>query len=183
MLATRSHHNHHNHTGSNRLRCSFFLYPCWSNPRGRPVAARDGADGGTGSARRRRERRLRSWLRHEQRRSWLLLPTKVPKTSPPAGERPTPLVEVRPQAARAAHEGRLRAGGRPRHAADGGAVGEGGLSSSRWWWASWRSARPKAQDNVRQRRWSTSRPRRGFCQSGWWSILHPRQQCSNRQRL
>ena len=31
-----------------------------------PMAARDGADGGTGSARRRRERRLRSWLRHEQ---------------------------------------------------------------------------------------------------------------------
>ena len=30
------------------------------------MAARDGADGGTGSARRRRERRLRSWLRHEQ---------------------------------------------------------------------------------------------------------------------
>ena len=27
------------------------------------MAARDGADGGTGSARRRRERRLRSWLR------------------------------------------------------------------------------------------------------------------------
>ena len=30
------------------------------------MAARDGADGGTRSARRRRERRLRSWLRHEQ---------------------------------------------------------------------------------------------------------------------
>ena len=28
--------------------------------------AAHGADGGTGSARRRRERRLRSWLRHEQ---------------------------------------------------------------------------------------------------------------------
>ena len=47
--------------GSNRLRCPFFcVSSCWSNPRGRPVAARDGADGGTGSARRRRERRLRS---------------------------------------------------------------------------------------------------------------------------
>ena len=30
------------------------------------MAARDGADGGTGSARRRRERRLGSWLTHEQ---------------------------------------------------------------------------------------------------------------------
>ena len=30
------------------------------------MAARDGADGSTRSARRRRERRLRSWLRHEQ---------------------------------------------------------------------------------------------------------------------
>ena len=30
------------------------------------MAARDGADGGTGSARRRKERRLSSWLRHEQ---------------------------------------------------------------------------------------------------------------------
>ena len=30
------------------------------------MAARDGADGGTGSARRRRERRLRSWLKHER---------------------------------------------------------------------------------------------------------------------
>ena len=30
------------------------------------MAACDGADGGTGIARRRRERRLRSWLRHEQ---------------------------------------------------------------------------------------------------------------------
>ena len=30
------------------------------------MAAHDGGDGSTGSARRRRERRLRSWLRHEQ---------------------------------------------------------------------------------------------------------------------
>ena len=30
------------------------------------LMAAHGADGGTGSARRRRERRLRSWLRHEQ---------------------------------------------------------------------------------------------------------------------
>ena len=30
------------------------------------MSARDGADGGTGSARRRRERRLRLWLTHEQ---------------------------------------------------------------------------------------------------------------------
>ena len=44
----------------------FCVSSCWSNPHGRFTAARDGADGSTGSARRRRERRLRSWLRHEQ---------------------------------------------------------------------------------------------------------------------
>ena len=39
------------------------------------MAFRDGADGGTGSARRRKERRLRSWLRHEQQPTAAVLAT------------------------------------------------------------------------------------------------------------
>ena len=83
------------------------------------MAARDGADGGTASARRRRERRLRSWLRHEQQSIAAVLATvthhsfdktatrtgngkeyethftaKIRKTPPPAGGQPAPLSEV-----------------------------------------------------------------------------------------
>ena len=53
-------------SSSSRAPCKLVSFE--SNPRGRPsvLMAAHGADGGTGSARRRRERRLRSWLRHEQ---------------------------------------------------------------------------------------------------------------------
>ena len=66
-----THNNNKVQTGCVAIFCVTF---CWPNPRGRPMAARDGADGGTGSARRRRERRLRSWLRHEQQSIAAVLP-------------------------------------------------------------------------------------------------------------
>ena len=64
--ASYNHHNHHNHlqvrTGCVApLLCILLLV----EPTREAMGARDGADGGTGSARRRRERRLRSSLRHE----------------------------------------------------------------------------------------------------------------------
>ena len=65
----RPHHNHHNHhTRFFKQVCVFFLCDqLCSNLNGwLAMAARDDAGGGTGSARRRRERRLRSFLRHER---------------------------------------------------------------------------------------------------------------------
>ena len=67
----------------------------------------------------------------------------------------------------AAHGVRLRAGAGPRRAADGVAVGESGLSSSMWWWASWRSSRPRLRTGF-------STVRVEYISSA----LHPRQPCS-----
>ena len=83
------------------------------------MAARDGADGGTGSARRRRERQLRSMLRHERMSVAMALAEKLRHTSRgqrmaragedgheehdasrrqrPGGGRPEAFVEPRPQ--------------------------------------------------------------------------------------
>ena len=59
-------HNHHHHQGSNRFPLLFGI-PFCSNLNGwLAMAERDDAGGGTGSARQRRERRLRSFLRHER---------------------------------------------------------------------------------------------------------------------
>ena len=50
-------------------------HDCWPLRAVVVMSARDDADGGTGSARRRRERRLRSMLRHEQQSIRLALAT------------------------------------------------------------------------------------------------------------
>ena len=61
-LTGQNHHHHHHHQ-SVSVKCSLLLLPLWTSS-GQPMAERDCS--GVGSARRRRERRLRSWWRHER---------------------------------------------------------------------------------------------------------------------
>ena len=58
----------HNRQHTHRLRCFFFFLRIlrWSDTLREAHGYSRRSDGDTGSARRRRERRLRSWLRHEQ---------------------------------------------------------------------------------------------------------------------